>query len=424
MEVGEIREIHDNWEASTSKRIARLSRCQRETEQGRIELEKLNIRLSSFGKEQNEKSKGVLMGLASKNDKTLLQTVFKGWWTHKVKYFAEKEIHDKFQQEIDDAQRKLMEYKQEQVKNVRQVLLRTADDNDKVLTGECFRLWVKGVQEEKDERELEAQTNAARQKMGNLKEAQKENAKKAMLRIGAGNDEALKMQMFQAWLTAHEEEQKNKEFEAMVKAQEEKMQEFLKKQSEGAKGVLSRISGSSDTGLLHMTFGAWQDELKSAKKAMEMENVMKQQQARMKTLNDHMKSSANDSAQRANEQEMENILMAVFMNWATEARVGRLIRHYSGQMDSKKQQLDAVQGMFKTFAQQLEHGINSTPRTTRKTTRSSTRADRSGDAQARPPQMPSGGYEAARVGGSSHPGTAWGWCKAPLKQSPVSGNLY
>jgi len=386
-EVTEVRDIHENWGECMAKRMNRLGQCQRATEQGKIELEKLNIKLSTFGAEQNAKSQAVVMGMAAQSDKALLGTVFKTWWTYKVKQEHEQAIHKKFKKEIDDAQRTLMEYKQAQISNIRSVLMRNSEGSNKVLQTECFRVWAKDVQDEKEEKELKGHMDATRTKMGNLKAHQKENAKQSMMRIVAGNEESMRSAAWQAWFSFHQDYQKNKDFEKLVRAQEERMNDFIKRKSEEAKGVLSKMAGSSDTGLVHQAFQIWSDEYKSVKKSKEMEDMMNNHNAKLASLNARVKGNATGVTVRANELEKENTMMQVFMHWVTEAKLSPIVRHYSAQMDSKKQQLDAVQTMFKSFAQQLEQGISTTPRTTRKGGRSSSRADKS-EGQARPPPQP------------------------------------
>merc|ERR1719297_767185 len=126
-------------------RSNRLVNAQQAADKAKIELDKLNMQLENFGSNQNAKSKNVLLNMSTQNDKVFLTTVFKQWWTWKVKVYSEKEIHDKFQKEIDDAQRKLMEYKQKQIANIRNVLQMNSEGNGKFLVTESFRLWAKEV---------------------------------------------------------------------------------------------------------------------------------------------------------------------------------------------------------------------------------------------------------------------------------------
>merc|ERR1712083_42328 len=108
------------------------------------------------------------------------------------------------------------------------------------------RAMAKSVQDTKEENALNETVKAASEKMASMKAAQKDNAKKSMARMCAGNDESLKSMVFQEWVKVSAQEKLDKAYEAQVKEQEEKFQEFMKNKSEQAKGVLQRMTGSSD----------------------------------------------------------------------------------------------------------------------------------------------------------------------------------
>mmetsp|Transcript_19202 Transcript_19202/g.55753 ORF Transcript_19202/g.55753 Transcript_19202/m.55753 type:complete len:529 (-) Transcript_19202:20-1606(-) len=384
-EIGELQEVHGSWQTSTNKRLSRMSHAQAELEQAKRDLERTSIKLGNFADEQSKKSTAVLMSLAQSSDKVLIKAGFSAWAAYFTSYKNEKHLHDKFRKEIDDAERKLMEYKQAQIANVRNVLMRNSEGSERLLLAESVRVWAKLVLEEKEERALAGDLESARQKMGGLKMAQKDNAKKSMIRMCQGNDESLTNLCLQEWAKITAEERKNKAFNEEVRAQEAKMQQYLKGKNEQAKGVLNRMAGSSETGLLHGCFSAWAEDLRQEKKAKEVQDTITAQNQKFANLNVRMKANASSSVARANEMEEENQIMTIFMNWATEAKLGRVARHYAGQMDTKKQQLDAVQTMFKSFASQLEQGIGNTPRTTRKSNRGSSRPAEAGGHAARPP---------------------------------------
>jgi len=378
----EAKEVHSSWKETMNTRSQRLNNAQLAADKAKIELDKLNMQLENFGSNQNEKSKSVLMNMSSQNDKVFLMTVFKQWWTWKVKVYSEKEIHDKFRKEIDDAEHKLMEYKQKQIANIRKVLQMNSEGNDKFLITESFRLWAKEVVDQKEEKAISGHLETAKNKMATLKANQKDNARKTMARLASGNEESLKTVTFQAWLKDHQDYLKNKDFNDAVREQEERVAQFMKSQSENAKGVLSRVSNCSETGLIKTAMTSWIEWFQEEKQKQEMDDLMNSHGTKMKSLNSNFKETAKATQERANELEQENILMVLFMNWATEAKLGRLVKHYSGQIDSKRQQLDAVRSMFTSFATQLEQGIAVSPRSQKKQgQRSSSRADR----EQRPP---------------------------------------
>merc|ERR1711957_1101503 len=113
-------------------------------------------------------------------------------------------------------------------------------------------------------------------------------------------------------------------------------------------GVLQRMTGSSDSGLLFTAWKAWMEDYESEKKAKEMEELMNGQNAKFKSLNARMKDNAKGKSGRAIDIEQDNLIMAVLMNWSIEARVQRVVAHYGGQLENKKHQLEAVQTMFQS----------------------------------------------------------------------------
>merc|ERR1719203_919173 len=115
-----------------------------------------------------------------------------------------------------------------------------------------------------------------------------------------------------------------------------------------------------------------------------MEELLNAQSAKFKSLNGRMKDNAKGKAGRSIDIENDNLLMSCFMNWNIEARVQRVVSHYSGQLDNKKHQLEAVQTMFQSFASQLEKGIQSTPRKKEKGGKASSRNSGEGKPPAQP----------------------------------------
>merc|ERR1712070_1145608 len=129
------------------------------------------------------------------------------------------------------------------------------------------------------------------------------------------------------------------------------------------------MSGSSDSGLVMNIFTAWRDYFVDLKQSRDLEEMMANADSGFKSLNLKQKNAANGVMSRLHRAEEEIFIDSVFQNWATEAALSKVMKHYAGKMDQKKHQLEAVQTMFKSFAVQLEQGIGNaanTPRTQRK----------------------------------------------------------
>merc|ERR1712224_439643 len=116
------------------------------------------------------------------------------------------------------------------------------------------------------------------------------------------------------------------------------------------------MNGATNTGLLELTLSEWVKQHQREKHGIEFDNAGDVVN-KLGNLNTRFKSAAKGVTDRANKAEEENFMLTFFSAWANESRLSGVVKHYGGKMDAKKAQLDAVQGMFKQFAAQLEKGM-------------------------------------------------------------------
>jgi hypothetical protein len=217
---------------------------------------------------------------------------------------------------------------------------------------------------------MDAKLEEAQKRFADAQQNAKDASKSVMARMSSGNDKTLLSLCWQSWHACLDELRKDKEIDALAKQSEQQFKDFMKNKNEQARGVLDRMAGSSDSGLLHNVLTYWYEDVKDEKRAREMESITQGHEARFKSLNQKQKANAKSVASKSNDLEEECFMMMFWYAWSTEASVQRVIRNYGSKLDQKKQQLDAVQTMFKSFANQLEQGIGNTPRSQRKSQRS------------------------------------------------------
>merc|ERR1712196_168751 len=99
--------------------------------------------------------------------------------------------------------------------------------------------------------------------------------------------------------------------------------------------------------------GAFKDK----QEALKMERIMVENEARFGALNGRQKDNAKGVMSRVNEQMDLNLMLKHFSAWATDTKLERIMRHYNSKMESKKHQLQSVQHLFKSFANQLDQGL-------------------------------------------------------------------
>jgi hypothetical protein len=386
-EVIAVREQQKSWEQVMDVRAVRLSRCAAEAAQAEHDLQQINHELATFGSNQNSKSKSVLMGMCDGQDKVLKSVVMNAWIGWYTKFCRERAVHDKFRDQLKRAETKLVEYKLYQKSNVHGVMNRknmaTKDD----LLREVLKIWKDDIAQEKEDRELGDKIKATRDKVAGMDAMHKENAQKAMVKICGGNDYGLKNVCFDSWAKDVASERKNKDFNDAVRKAEGQLKEYMKKKKDEARGVMDRMTGSTDEGLLFQHFVSWRDEYLSVKKGRELEDMIENQKSHYTALNARQKGAGYNTVSRCNQLEDETVVMHIFMNWVMHTGVERVIKHFGSKMDEKKRQLDQVQTMFKSFATQLEKGIGNTPRSQR-TKGSRAMDDEDKGSGGRPPLQP------------------------------------
>merc|ERR1719453_2559191 len=94
------------------------------------------------------------------------------------------------------------------------------------------------------------------------------------------------------WVAFSVEYKKNKEFEDQVKASEKKVAEFMKDREHNAVGILSKISGATDSGLMHSCYTAWMQYYLDEKRSNEMAEKMNARKSKMIQFGDRNKRGA------------------------------------------------------------------------------------------------------------------------------------
>jgi hypothetical protein len=356
-DVSRLRKIHLTWKKNTEWRIERLLLASEEAVHANQQLLAIESQLDQYKSDQKSKSKGFLVSMADGQDSALKHTIFSGWLGFVEKVQCEKGIRKKFEDQIANLERKLFQFKEAQISNVRGVVGRLHMEETSQLLHTVWKFWHDEVLQSKADGDTAEELRIMQERMEQFQNGQKEKAGQFMTRMAAGNDASLKNIVLEAWIKFHKDYLVNKELEDQVKRSEQAFKEHLEKKKDEAKSVLDRMSASSETGLLHLVIETWAQYLVEEKNANEMEYKLQAAESRFKSLNGRQKAGAAGVQSRVNEQIQANLLLRVLTLWMTETRVNRVEVHYNSKYDSKKKQLRAVENLFKSFAIQLEQNL-------------------------------------------------------------------
>jgi hypothetical protein len=381
-EVKEIQGSEDGWKKAMKVREARLQRAADEAENAQKELDSIKKELAVFGNQQNSKTTQIIMRLASGSGDVLLKMTWTAWFAHYTKFKSEKHIHDKWRGQIQDAEAQLLKYKMEKKDGMKSIMKKQFAGNAERMLKEVFNEWIKATADEKEQKAVDKEVRDAEARLQAMKSSQKDNAKKALAAVAGNRGAALMGAIFKEWLKYLAEEKRDKDLNDQVKAAEARLKAFQAKSKEGQKGVLQKMSATTDTGLMSTVFTSWLEEMHHARRAKHAQDQIDGANSKFAMLKSRNKNASTGRVETANELEQSILVMHIFMNWSTQAKIATLINHYGGKMDRKKEQLEKVQVMFKSFASQLEAGIGNTPRSQRKSMRTATDA-------SKPPAVPS-----------------------------------
>jgi len=353
-EVNTLRSQYEAWIRDCDGKMGKLIRGQEDAVSAQKKLAAAQAQLSLYTGNQNEKAKKVIMNFAAQSSKGLMSSSFNGWASYCRATRVENEIRKDYADRLDLATKRLVDYKATQLKNVRGVMEKKANGLSGDLLAEVWKSWHGEVAESKDNANNATAVAELEAKLKGMQGNQKDKSKAVMMRMNAGNDYALMQAVFKAFVDFHTEYQKDKAMEDAVKAAEKQIQEFLKTQSEGAKKVLSSMSGATESGLIQTVFQGWKEVWDEAKKEAEMEELLAQNAQKMSQFGDRNKANGRALGNRSSQQQDISVLITLFYYWRLDSVMCSNHRGNQTKVDSKRQQLLQVQQMFRNFAGQLE----------------------------------------------------------------------
>jgi len=362
-EVRTTEALHEQWLAEMDTRMKPLLQSQANSMSTQKALAQARAEVDAAQSESKEKSAAVLLGLVSGNERVLVSTSFVAWMDLTKKLKREAEIRKEYEEQIDEAHKKLMDYKASQLANVRSVLQRTAAEGNLGLLTQVVGALKTEAEHIKNSRAAKGEMAMLDSQFKNFAESSAANAKKVMARVSVGSDEGLRATVFQGWVTYITNYKKDKEMNDAIRAAEMKVEGFMKKQNDGAKSVLQRMTQASDTGLLSSIFTAWSEAVIDAKETNEMEAVLHAKNSKLSGFTNRNKGSAKNASHRSATLQDQSVLLFFYLFWLRETRVERMRRYGKEKTNKRKQELIGVKGLFKNFASELETSLKEgTPR--------------------------------------------------------------
>eukprot|EP00927_Polykrikos_kofoidii_P077653 TRINITY_DN74576_c0_g1_i1.p1 TRINITY_DN74576_c0_g1~~TRINITY_DN74576_c0_g1_i1.p1 ORF type:complete len:672 (+),score=148.75 TRINITY_DN74576_c0_g1_i1:49-2016(+) len=356
-EVATLHQYEESWVENTERRMDRLFRSAELAEQASRNLMAVESQLAAFEGTQKERNQTVLMGLVQNNAKALQGSIFSAWLGIMLKVQAEKEIREKFETQIQEAEDALVEAKKKKLAGVTGAMTRTAAEGDDGLLRVVWGAWALCMNVHKRDGDTIGRVKELERKMAETKDGCSGKARKFLAKMVGERTTTLLGHVMATWVSFHIDYNKDKAFEDQVKATEKLLQEHMSKKKDGAMSVMMRFTGESDSGLKSNAMKAWTQQIADAKRERFLADTMDSADGKFNSLVQRQRSTAKGIQSRVNEQMSTNLLCRTIAAWHMESKCQHIEKYYSTKMESKRRQLQSVQSLFKSFARQLEEGL-------------------------------------------------------------------
>jgi hypothetical protein len=354
---------HAEYLKATAGKMSPLMSSAQEANIEKRRVAQVMRELGAMRVESGEKSAKVLLSMTSASGTTLLHTVLSSWRDTAIRLKREEVIVKEYQEELDLVHKRLHDYKEKQLKNIKGVLNREMELSLTKLLQTAFNAIKTEKEDNRIDLEVAAEAAELEQKLKTYADTATANATRFLTRMNAGNDESLITFVFTGWTTFSANYKRDKELEDKIKASEQKMNEFMTRQGDSARGVLQRMTASSNSGIVQGAFKEWAKYVIEDKEQRLLEENLSNQLGKLGTFAERNKGAAMQEMMRAAVALEGGSVLTVFGVWKREAKVERLKKLGREKSKKKQEQLSGVKGLFKDFASELETGLKeATPR--------------------------------------------------------------
>jgi hypothetical protein len=340
--------------SKSEKSMAPLLRGQEDSMIAQMQLAQAKSKLASLQGDSKDKSRKVLMAQFSGQEKAMQGAIFSSWSDHVKRMRLENEIRKEYEERIYEAENRLIDFRTHMLEHTKNVLMHSAAEGDKVLIGLCLDKWKEDVEETKSDREHDAHVKELEEKLSSFASGQAANTKKVLQRMNAANDSGLIGMTWQAWIQFSADYKKNKDHEDAVKAKEKQVEQFMKTKKDGARGVLDRMTGANETGIMYTYLTEWYKYHQDEKKTAEFKKMMAENSDKFASFSVRNSNNAMGTMTRASDLQDAMVLVTCFAPWKKETKVERIRRYGRARHDIRRNQITNVKGLFKTFAKDLD----------------------------------------------------------------------
>lgn len=362
-EVRTMAEAHDKWLDESDARMCPLLQSQSVCMDAQKALSQARTQIGEYQATAKGSATGVMMALINGSEKAGLTMMFEAWADIARRSKRYVEIRSQYEAQLQDAQNKLIAFRELQLRSVRTAISRVWEESKAELLAHCFSALQSEATDNRLARANETRIQDIESKIAHYQSASKANARRVLFSMVEANDTDLKALMLNSWLDASAIMKHERELAAKVAASEAKTKEILARQSQGAKSVLERLCCENHTWLLQYILQVWTKHLAEVKKFAEFKKASGVKSLLANNFTTRNKASAHGAHGHGAVLAEQELIIFCMCHWKRETKVERMRRYGKEKNEKRKKDLIGVKGLFKSFANELETSLKQgTPR--------------------------------------------------------------
>lgn len=359
-----LRSQHKAWVEETAVRLQGIVRSTSAAEQAKAKL--TQAQATRAAKEASHRtSVSKALEIRARAEATAVRIACLSCWSALAKRGRkEVEISADFRATVDKVENQLCRTKAAQRDSVHKMVAKKAVALERQYLLEAFHAlrgeWVRALDAKRgfsQDQVCELEARLAR-----CRAAQAEKVRKVVDRMAASAMAELVREAWEAWgdVVAHRRQRCQREADAKAAQAKAELEarESLKARSAKARRILERVADAGRMTLAYAALHVWmlycREEQEQASIA-EMRRGASQKSAALGSLIALKSSTVVECVAR---QTHQMLCHRVFGIWRLEIRMEILFKQYSRRIDTKRSQLAVVQNLFRSFAVQLESGLD------------------------------------------------------------------
>lgn len=162
---------------------------------------------------------------------------------------------------------------------------------------------------------------------------------------------------FQAFHETWQEAVQEQHIAVQVDLSQERMKEFMKRKSTIALRLMKEMCYATAAGFQQEVFSSWVTLVQQGHGERELQGLLQHQQQRIEVVRQRSRHNNHLLVEALEKQHRSDLQLEIFSLWRTFAGVESKVLGHKIKVDAKRQQLQGVQSLFRSFAAQLERQL-------------------------------------------------------------------